>query len=110
MERNRREIERQKARMDSSSSKLRHKTRAVSKLALFLPLAICLWPLDFIALAQTAKRRSSAASQSSYDQLAKRAKEARDANRTDDAIALYRQALKTKAWWAEGRWHVGTLL
>jgi tetratricopeptide (TPR) repeat protein len=96
--------------MTRSSSRFQRKTRAVSNLALFLPLVISILSFDFIALAQTAKRRSSAAPQSSFDRLAKRAMEARDANRTDDAIALYRQGLKTKPSWAEGWWYLGTLL
>jgi tetratricopeptide (TPR) repeat protein len=61
--------------------------------------------------AQTAKRRSAPkAATGSFDQLAKRAAEARDANRVDESIILYRQALKAKPLWSEGWWYLGTLL
>ncbi len=82
-------------------------TKLISKLVLLLPFAFCLLPFDFTSLAQTAKRPVN---KGSFDQVVKRAAEARDANRVDDAIALYRQALKARPSWAEGWWYVGTLL
>ena len=42
--------------------------------------------------------------------LAARAEAARAANRPDEAIALYRQALQARPRWAEGWFHLGTLL
>jgi tetratricopeptide (TPR) repeat protein len=42
--------------------------------------------------------------------LAKRADEARESGRFDEAIALYLQALKQKPNWPEGWWYVGTIL
>jgi predicted Zn-dependent protease len=42
--------------------------------------------------------------------LAARADAARAANRPDEAIALYRQALQARPRWAEGWFHLGTLL
>jgi len=44
-----------------------------------------------------------------FESLAKRAAVAREANRTDESIALYRQCLKLKPRWAEGWWSLGTL-
>jgi predicted Zn-dependent protease len=46
----------------------------------------------------------------SFNQLAAAAERARDENRDDSAIDLYRQALKLKPDWDEGLWHLGTLL
>jgi tetratricopeptide (TPR) repeat protein len=51
-----------------------------------------------------------AAPSKSFEQVAARAAEARDANRTDDAIALYREAVALRPDWAEGWWYLGTLL
>lgn len=66
------------------------------------------------ALAQSTKRRvpasSPRATAGAFDKLAKQAAEARDANRLDEAIALYRQALKQRPSWAEGWWYLGTTL
>ena len=42
--------------------------------------------------------------------LAARAEAARAANRPDEAIALYRRALQVRPRWAEGWFHLGTLL
>jgi tetratricopeptide (TPR) repeat protein len=44
------------------------------------------------------------------EQLAARAEEARLSNKTDEAIGLYRKALTARPRWAEGWWHLGTLL
>jgi tetratricopeptide (TPR) repeat protein len=44
-----------------------------------------------------------------FDALAKRASGAREANRIDEAIPLYLQALKIKPAWKEGWWHVGSM-
>lgn len=64
-----------------------------------------------ISSAQTAKRRPGAsASAGSFDQLARRAAAARDANQTEDAIMLYQKALKLRPSWDEGWWYLGTLL
>lgn len=45
----------------------------------------------------------------SFDALAKRAAEARDTDRIEDAISLYKKALTLKPGWAEGWWSLGTL-
>jgi tetratricopeptide (TPR) repeat protein len=45
---------------------------------------------------------------SSFADVSKRANDAREAGRLDDAIGLYRQALQLKPSWTEGRWYLGT--
>src|SRR5260370_34306503 len=44
-----------------------------------------------------------------FDALAKHAEEARDADRVDEALSLYRKALVLRPTWAEGWWSLGTL-
>jgi len=46
----------------------------------------------------------------SFDELAKKAEEAKEAGRFEEAIQHYRQALKLKPTWLEGRFILGTLL
>ena len=46
----------------------------------------------------------------SFDEIAKRAEEAKAAGRFEEAIQHYRQALKIKPSWLEGRFILGTLL
>ena len=45
-----------------------------------------------------------------FEQVSKAANEARDANRDDDAIRLYQEALALKPDWPEGMWFLSTLL
>jgi tetratricopeptide (TPR) repeat protein len=67
------------------------------------------------AVAQTASRRSSdrtaprKSAAANFDALAKRADEAREANRLEEASALYLQALRLKPAWKEGWWYVGAM-
>src|SRR5271170_5067038 len=44
-----------------------------------------------------------------FDSLAQRAAAERDADRLDEAVALYRKALALRPKWAEGWWSLGTL-
>lgn len=61
--------------------------------------------------ASTSSRNASAVhGTGSFDQLAHAAKDARDENRDDSAIEIYRRALKLKPEWDEGLWYLGTLL
>ena len=53
---------------------------------------------------------SKAVAAPSFDALAKKGADAKDAGRYDDAIRLYRQALKLKPAWTEGRFVLGTML
>jgi tetratricopeptide (TPR) repeat protein len=45
----------------------------------------------------------------SFDSLARRAAEARDSNRLDEAVTLYKKALALHPKWPEGWWSLGTL-
>ena len=56
------------------------------------------------------KANASAASSSQFEQVAKRAAQARDRNNLEDAVRLYREALKIKPSWLEGWWDLGTIL
>ena len=62
------------------------------------------------AHARPARALQRAAASKSFEQVSARAAEARDANRTDEAIDLYRQGVALKPDWAEGWWYLGTLL
>ncbi len=57
--------------------------------------------------AQPHKRRPATAS--SFEQLTQRAAEARQAEKLDEAIKLYQQAVKQKPNWLEGWWSLGTI-
>jgi tetratricopeptide (TPR) repeat protein len=46
----------------------------------------------------------------SFDDLARRAAKARDENRLDEAVHLYRAALKLRPAWDEGWWYLATSL
>jgi len=48
--------------------------------------------------------------QSSFGALAAKAQIAREADRIDEAIGLYRKAVAVRPSWAEGWWNLGTLL
>lgn len=45
-----------------------------------------------------------------FDRVAAQAEQARSTNRIEEAIELYRKALSLRSRWAEGWWHLGTLL
>ena len=45
-----------------------------------------------------------------FEEIEKKAAEARDAKRLEDAVALYREGLKLKPAWNEGSWYLGTSL
>jgi tetratricopeptide (TPR) repeat protein len=49
------------------------------------------------------------ASTESFDSLTKRAAEARDSDRLEEAVKLYKEALAARANWAEGWWSLGML-
>jgi len=46
----------------------------------------------------------------SFEEVAKAANEAREADRDDDAIKLYQEGLKLRPEWQEGLWYLSTLL
>jgi tetratricopeptide (TPR) repeat protein len=65
---------------------------------------MCVWVVALLAiLAQTP------AAGPSFAELSRKAGEARDSNRLDEAVALYRRALKLKPNWADGWWAVGSI-
>jgi len=66
------------------------------------------------ALAQSTRKpqpkpQAPANAEADFDRFVKLADEARLAERFDDAISLYGQALKVKPKWAEGWWYIGAI-
>jgi predicted Zn-dependent protease len=55
------------------------------------------------------KRRAAPRTSAQFDRLAQQANAAREADRIEEAIPLYLQALKLKPKWSEGWWYVGTM-
>lgn len=54
--------------------------------------------------------QATASTNSTFADVQTKANEARDSNRLDEAIPLYRKALALRPSWAEGWWSLGTLL
>lgn len=54
--------------------------------------------------------QAAAASHVSFEQLSREADRARDENRNDDAIRLYKSALVKRPEWEQGLWFLATLL
>jgi tetratricopeptide (TPR) repeat protein len=61
------------------------------------------------AQSQASPARASATGSKAFEELAKRADEARDAGQLDEAVKTYRRALEINPRWAEGWWSLGTL-
>ena len=57
----------------------------------------------------TQSQAPTAESPGEFDRLAKLANQAREAERVDEAITLYQQALRLRPTWDEGWWYLGTL-
>lgn len=82
-------------------SEARHHSASRSSFAIFLfGLALAVVPPLW---AQTPPRQT-------FAEIEKKATEAREAKRIEDAVALYREALKLKPGWKEGNWYLGTSL
>ena len=96
----------------------------LSPLSLSAGLLCCLLACSLTALGQ--RRRGARAtappakqaeastehavvSQQDFDKLAADASAARDGDRLDEAVALYRKALDLRPQWAEGWWYLATL-
>lgn len=62
------------------------------------------------AKASSTRGTSAAPKVANFDRLAREASQARDENRDDDAIRLYKQGLRIKPSWNEGLWYLSTLL
>ena len=59
----------------------------------------------------SSNRESQSASKApaaSFAEIAKQADGAREAGRLEEAVGLYRQGLRVKPGWKEGRWYLGT--
>jgi tetratricopeptide (TPR) repeat protein len=77
------------------------KRKLVLTLTIILVLALC---------SESQRRRTSIAGMPSFAALSKEADLAREGNRDEDAIQLYRRALALKPDWQEGLWYLGSLL
>ncbi|HEX7085099.1 MAG TPA: tetratricopeptide repeat protein [Vicinamibacterales bacterium] len=55
------------------------------------------------------RARANTRAGGSFDALAKRAAEAREAGRLEEAVGLYEKALKQRPSWTEGHWYLGTI-
>jgi tetratricopeptide (TPR) repeat protein len=64
---------------------------------------------DAPAAQAPARTRANTPASSGFDALAKRAAEAREADRLDEAVGLYEKALTQRPSWTEGHWYLGTL-
>lgn len=62
------------------------------------------------APASGAAKTKAPTSSNRFEQTSKQAAQARDQNRREDAIRLYREALKLKPSWLEGWWDLGAIL
>ena len=67
------------------------------------------WRLLALLILLVATLVAQSRSSGSFSQLSAQADVARDANRLDDAIKLYRKALALRPGWAEGWWSLGTI-
>ena len=95
---------------------LRYRPKAIAVTAALWAVCLAPWEVAFAqakpappARAPTASAPPAAAA-SAFDQVAKKAADSRAASRFDDAIEEYRQALKLKPGWTEGRFALATLL
>ena len=90
---------------------LRVRIAACTELTLALVLSVVVAGGCALALGQThgSTARSSGAAVHDFASLQKKADEARDAGRLDDAAKLYHRALSINPKWAEGWWSLGTL-
>ena len=72
--------------------------------------ALAATPQGQAAAPPAPKAAPAPASSPAFDAAAKKAEGAKEAGRYDEAIQLYRQALKLKPAWTEGRFVLGTML
>jgi len=83
--------------------------RAVAVAAVLIAMSLAAEWIPASAQTQASPARTSATGSKAFEALAKRADEARDAGRLDEAVKLYRRALALNPKWAEGWWSLGTL-
>lgn len=77
----------------------------IRKALLIASVAVCAVPASMVAA-----QRSSAAPPQSFGQLLQAAEKARDENRDDEAIRLFRQALSEQPESEQALWYLGTML
>lgn len=80
---------------------------ALCRKVVFRAIAPCTCAL---LLAIPARPQKNAALPQDFERIAAQAAQAREANRSDEAILLYRRALSIRPQWDEGWWYLGTLL
>lgn len=79
-------------------------------------LIVCLWAASpsSRSVAQTTPSRQQksypVSHKASFEQLSAAASKAKDENRDNDAIELYKQALSLQPTWKEGLWYLGVLV
>jgi predicted Zn-dependent protease len=71
-----------------------------------LSLIICV----LLAAAPASAQQKAAPTLQDFETLSARATAAREANRVDEALDLYRRAVAVRPGWDEGWWYLGTLL
>ena len=87
----------------------RSRAARVAVLAIGLWLAPILCEDIGVAQSQASSSRNATVGSKAFQELAKQADAARDANRLDEATKLYHRALVLNPKWAEGWWSLGTL-
>ncbi len=80
---------------------------AIYRKVVFRVIVFCTFAM---LLAIPAMPQKKAAPARDFERVAAQAAQAREANRSDEAIALYRKALSSRPKWDEGWWYLGTLL
>jgi len=74
------------------------------------PVGVVIFILVVLCFSPAVAAQSRSKSPQDFDKLAAQASQARDANRLDEAVALYRQALRLRPLWGEGWFYLATLL
>src|SRR6188474_3985196 len=72
---------------------------------------LCMLPgmADTAGDSQAPPMTGAAAESADLDAFKKRADSARGANRLDEAVAVYREAVRLHPKWTEGHWYLGTI-
>jgi tetratricopeptide (TPR) repeat protein len=66
--------------------------------------------IGFLALLLFGATQQSSQPATRFAQVSKEAAAARESNRLDDAVRLYRDSVRLRPTWTEGWWYLGTLL
>jgi tetratricopeptide (TPR) repeat protein len=84
--------------------------RALTTCLLIGPMQMASAQATAPSAARPGKANAPASSSSQFEQVAKQAAQARDQNNLEEAVPLYREALRLKPSWPEGWWDLGTIL